>query len=124
MYCPEIAIWKVLRFILHFNYKNRYYTNKSIRDVHKTTRPHTTMSQAGDKRERGFLAGIIPTKTWGVQNIEKAYSRAGASNNQTPGCASRLGSQDQAGGGHAHQGVGSTKFADSISDQRREVGSP
>jgi hypothetical protein len=89
-----------------------------------STRPHTTTSQAGDERDRGFLAGMIPTKTWGVQNIEKAYSRAGASNHQTPGCASRLGSQDQAGGGHAHQGVGSAKFADSISDQRREVGSP
>jgi hypothetical protein len=67
---------------------------------------------------------MMPTKTWGVQNIEKAYSRAGASSHQTPGYASRLGSQDQTGGGHAHQGVGSAKFADSISDQRREVGSP
>jgi hypothetical protein len=80
-----------------------------------------TTSQKDDKDEKGMLSGILPTKTWGVENIEKAYSRAGASNHHTPGSASRLGSQDQDGAVHEHQGVGSAKFADDISDQRSEV---
>ncbi|PMD52063.1 uncharacterized protein K444DRAFT_621191 [Hyaloscypha bicolor E] len=83
-----------------------------------------TSSQQADKREEGGLlsgiTGMLPTKTWGVGNIEKAYSRAGASNHHTPGSASRLGSQDQGGNVHEHQGVGSAKFAERFSDQRRE----
>ncbi len=85
-------------------------------------KPDITTSQTGNKEEKGMLSGILPTKTWGVQNIEKAYSRAGASNHHTPGSASRLGSQDQDGAVHEHQGVGSAKFAEGISDQRSEVG--
>lgn len=85
-----------------------------------------TSSQQADKNEEGgLLSGItsmLPTKTWGVENIEKAYSRAGASNHHTPGSASQLGSQNQGGDVHEHQGVGSVKFAEGISDQRQEVG--
>jgi hypothetical protein len=84
----------------------------------------TSSQQANKKEEGGVLSsitGILPTKTWGVENIEKAYSRAGASNHNTPGSASKLGSQDQGGDVHEHQGVGSTKFAEGISDQRSEV---
>jgi hypothetical protein len=80
-----------------------------------------TTCQNEGKEEKGILSGILPTKTWGVENIEKAYSRAGASNNHTPGSASRLGSQDQDDAVYEHQGVGSAKFADGISDQRSEV---
>jgi len=65
-----------------------------------------------------FLSNAM--KTPGVKNIEAAYSRAGASNHHTPGSASKLGSQDQQGAS-AHQGVGSQRFADEISDQRSEV---
>jgi hypothetical protein len=87
----------------------------------------TRSQQADTKEEGGLLSGItgmLPTQTWGVQNIEKAYSRAGACNHQTPGSASRLGSQDQGGNVHEHQGVGSAKFAEGFSDQRRDVGCP
>lgn len=66
------------------------------------------------------LGGLLSGKTPGVRNIEAAYSRAGASNHHTPGSATKLGSQDQVGTSEA-QGVGSQKFADEISDQRREV---
>jgi hypothetical protein len=88
-----------------------------------SAKPDMTTSQnlKEDKEEKGFLGGILPTKTWGVENIEKAYSRAGASNHHTPGSASRLGSQDQGGDVHEHQGVGSAKFAEGISNQRSEV---
>lgn len=79
--------------------------------------------QNKDKEESGMLGGILSGKTWGIQNIEKAYSRAGAANNHTPGSASRLGSQDQPHAGE-HQGVGSTKFKEGISDQRAEVCGP
>lgn len=87
-----------------------------------TSKPDITSTQNLEKEEKGILSGILPTKTWGVQNIEKAYSRAGASNHHTPGSASRLGSQDQDGAVEQHQGVGSAKFAEGISDQRSEVG--
>ncbi len=76
---------------------------------------------AENKEDQGVLGGLISGRTWGVQNIEKAYSRAGASSHHTPGSASKLGSQDQQGAVHEHQGVGSAKFADGISDQRIEV---
>ncbi|EKD19304.1 uncharacterized protein L3040_009255 [Drepanopeziza brunnea f. sp. 'multigermtubi'] len=69
----------------------------------------------------GLLSGSS-LKTPGVKNIEAAYSRAGATNHHTPGVASKLGSQAQesgAGNGE-HQGVGSQKFQDGISDQRQE----
>ena len=61
-------------------------------------------------------------KTPGVKNIEKAYSRAGASNNHTPGHASKLGSQEQgSAGGYEGQGVGSSKFGENYQGSRREV---
>jgi len=68
------------------------------------------------------LGSMISGKTWGVKNIEAAYSRAGASNNHTPGVATKLGSQEQTWTSE-HQGVGSAKFKESISDQRNEVSS-
>ena len=71
--------------------------------------------------EKSFLSNLVSGKTPGVRNIEAAYSRAGASNNHTPGVASQLGSQDQKSGATEHQGVGSDKFRERISDQRQEV---
>lgn len=87
----------------------------------KTNTTPEQKSQPPAEKSNG-LFGNLECKTWGVQNIEKAYSRAGASNNHTPGSASKLGSQDQAGNVQQHQGVGSAKFAEGISDQRHEVG--
>ncbi|ESZ98898.1 hypothetical protein SBOR_0756 [Sclerotinia borealis F-4128] len=74
-----------------------------------------------ETKTTSVLSNLLPSsfKTPGVQNIEKAYSRAGATNNHTPGYASALGSQDQKGGSE-NQGVGSAKFAEGISDQRGE----
>jgi hypothetical protein len=72
------------------------------------------------KGEKGFLGDLLSGKTPAVRNIEKAYSRAGASNHHTPGAATKLGSQDQTETSE-HQGVGSAKFAEGISDQRAEV---
>jgi len=69
----------------------------------------------GDKPT--ILGGILSGKTWGVQNVEAAYSRAGASNHHTPGYASKLGSQEQPTDG---QGVGSDNFKGKFSDQRQE----
>ena len=61
-------------------------------------------------------------KTPAVRNIEKAYSRAGASDNSTAGSASRLGSQSQESSeGYSGQGVGSRKFGERIGGQRGEV---
>jgi hypothetical protein len=75
---------------------------------------------AQPEREKSFLSNLLSGKTPAVRNIEKAYSRAGASNHHTPGAATKLGSQDQTGKSE-HQGVGSAKFAEGISDQRAEV---
>jgi hypothetical protein len=72
-------------------------------------------------QEKGFLGNLLAGKTPGVGNIEAAYSRGGATNNHMPGHASKLGSQDQQVGSQDHQGVGSAKFVDGISDQRQEV---
>lgn len=77
-------------------------------------------SSGENKGGATILGGLFSGKTQGVKNIEMAYTRAGASNNQTPGSASKLGSQDQECGS-AHQGVGSSNFSDNISDQRTEV---
>jgi len=66
----------------------------------------------------GFLSNF---KTTGVKNIEAAYSRAGATNNHTPGHASQLGSQDQEGGGKHGQGFGSEDFSEGFGDQKAEV---
>ncbi|KAE8445024.1 hypothetical protein EG329_014030 [Mollisiaceae sp. DMI_Dod_QoI] len=79
----------------------------------------TTPAQEEKKGDTGYLGGLISGKTPGVRNIEAAYSRAGASNHHTSGAATKLGSQEQVGTNEA-QGVGSQKFADRISDQRRE----
>jgi hypothetical protein len=86
-------------------------------------KPQPNMSsQDQDKPTSSNLGSIISGKTWGVQNIEAAYSRAGASNHHTPGSAMKLGSQEQAWTSE-HQEVGSSKFKESISDQRNEVSS-
>jgi len=69
---------------------------------------------------RGLFASIANIKTPGVKNIEAAYSRAGGANNHLPGSATKLGSQDQKGNTAEEQGVGSQKFTDGFSDQRRE----
>ncbi|ATZ46353.1 hypothetical protein BCIN_01g09640 [Botrytis cinerea B05.10] len=67
------------------------------------------------------ISDFLPSlKTPGVQNIESAYSRAGAGNHHTPGYASTLGSQSQKPGSEGVQGVGSEKFKEGISDQRVE----
>ncbi|TGO65082.1 hypothetical protein BCON_0004g00790 [Botryotinia convoluta] len=71
-----------------------------------------------DKKSTSALSDLLPSfKTPG----ESAYSRAGASNNHTPGYASTLGSQSQKPGSEMAQGVGSEKFSEGISDQRVEV---
>lgn len=54
--------------------------------------------------DHGTLGGLLSGTTFGVQNIEAAYSRAGAATNHTPGYASKLGSQEQP---KALDGVGS-----------------
>lgn len=77
-------------------------------------------SQDQNKGDSSTLGGLLSGKTFGVQNIEAAYSRAGASAHHTPGSATKLGSQDQKGASE-HQGIGSEKFSNSISDQRQEV---
>ncbi|KAG4434733.1 hypothetical protein IFR05_009786 [Cadophora sp. M221] len=79
-----------------------------------------TANSADQTAEKSFLSDLVSGKTPGVKNIEAAYSRAGASNNHTPGAASQLGSQDQKSGASEHQGVGSAKFKEGISDQRQE----
>ncbi|TVY86782.1 hypothetical protein LAWI1_G003290 [Lachnellula willkommii] len=76
-------------------------------------------SSPQDKKPTSTIGDLLSGKTPGVKNIEAAYSRAGASNHHTPGSASKLGSQEQAGAS-AQQGVGSKKFKDEISDQRQE----
>jgi hypothetical protein len=116
--------------VLTLTYTSLLNQNQFFNIIDKMSAKPTdiTSSQQADKKEEGGLlsgiTGMLPTKTWGVANIEKAYSRAGASNHHTPGSASKLGSQDQGGNVHEHQGVGSAKFAEGFSDQRREVGSP
>lgn len=81
-------------------------------------------NQATDNNtEKGFLANLLSGKTPAVRNIEKAYSRAGASNHHTPGVATKLGSQEQPSATES-QGLGSAKFADRYSDQRVEVRAP
>jgi len=49
------------------------------------------------KGDKGSLGDKISGTTFGVQNIEAAYSRAGSSAHHTPGAASKLGSQNQQG---------------------------
>jgi len=74
-----------------------------------------------DGKTTSSLSDLLPSfKTPGVNNIEAAYSRAGASKTHTPGAASQLGSQDQKGGSAEQQGVGSEKFREGVSDQRAE----
>ncbi|TVY20385.1 hypothetical protein LARI1_G000948, partial [Lachnellula arida] len=84
------------------------------------TNQPTMSSSPQDKKPTSTIGDLLSGKTPGVKNIEAAYSRAGASNHHTPGSASKLGSQEQAGAS-AQQGVGSAKFKDEISDQRQEL---
>merc|ERR1712225_181117 len=88
------------------------------------TEQHSNHVQLSEFRrpnsEKSFLSNLVSGKTPAVKNIEAAYSRAGATNNHTPGAASQLGSQDQKSGASEHQGVGSAKFEEGISDQRQE----
>lgn len=80
-----------------------------------------TDATTGHEGDKGMFADFLSGKTPGVRNIEKAYSRAGASNHHTPGRATKLGSQDQMGANEeGHQGVGSARFAEKFSDQRVE----
>ncbi|KAI9053645.1 hypothetical protein LZ554_002599 [Drepanopeziza brunnea f. sp. 'monogermtubi'] len=82
----------------------------------------STSSSTSSTSILGSLLSGSSLKTPGVKNIEAAYSRAGATNHHTPGVASKLGSQSQESGAAngEHQGVGSQKFRDGISDQRQE----
>ncbi|MCJ1408586.1 hypothetical protein MMC19_002661 [Ptychographa xylographoides] len=58
-------------------------------------------------------------RTPGVENIEKRYSAGGGSKNHLPGAATPLGNHDAVDGNvQKHQGVGSEKFLNSISDQK------
>jgi len=82
--------------------------------------PNSNSTASSAEGEKDTSGGF---KLGSVQGIEAAFSRAGATNNHTPGYASKLGSQDQPTGDE-HQGVGSSKFANGISDQRAEVTSP
>ncbi|TVY25004.1 hypothetical protein LHYA1_G005146, partial [Lachnellula hyalina] len=94
--------------------------NKQRKDQKHPNQQPTTMSSQ-DKTTSSNLGDLISGTTPGVKSIEAAYSRAGASVHHTPGSASKLGSQEQAdASASAHQGVGSAKFKDSISDQRQE----
>ncbi|KAF7893097.1 uncharacterized protein EAF02_000635 [Botrytis sinoallii] len=82
---------------------------------------NSNSDSSNDMKSTSALSDLLPSfKTPGVQNIEAAYSRAGASNNHTPGYASTLGSQSQKPGSEMAQGVGSEKFSEGISDQRVE----
>merc|ERR1711964_224392 len=78
----------------------------------KITKPNNTVimsnsaNSADQTGEKSFLSNLVSGKTPAVKNIEAAYSRAGATNNHTPGAASQLGSQDQKSGASEHQGVG------------------
>ncbi|KAF7958941.1 hypothetical protein EAE96_002467 [Botrytis aclada] len=82
---------------------------------------NTNSASNDDMKTTSAISNLLPSfKTPGVQNIEAAYSRAGASNNHTPGYASTLGSQSQKPGSEMEQGVGSEKFREGISDQRVE----
>ena len=78
----------------------------------------TTQPKAEEAPSGSWFSSLKPP---GVKNIEEAYTRAGATNHHTPGYASKLGSQDQEGGGENHQGVGSDNFKDGFADQRSEV---
>ena len=61
-------------------------------------------------------------RTPGVENIEKRYSAGGGSKNHLPGAATPLGNHDAVDGNvQKHQGVGSEKFLNSISDQKPDV---
>ncbi|KAM3086633.1 hypothetical protein ACMFMG_000759 [Clarireedia jacksonii] len=60
------------------------------------------------KGDKGSLGDKISGTTFGVQNIEAAYSRAGATAHHTPGAASKLGSQNQQGV-NEEQGVSNPK---------------
>lgn len=75
-------------------------------------------NQKKTEESSGFLSNF---KTTGVKNIEAAYTRAGATNNHTPGHASQLGSQDQTTGAKHEQGIGSQSFSNGFSDQKAEV---
>ena len=82
--------------------------------------PHSPTSSSKPAQDKGFLANLMDGKTPAVGNIEKAYSRAGASNTSTPGHATKLGTQEQVSASGA-QGVGSKQFEDAHQDQRVEV---
>jgi hypothetical protein len=68
------------------------------------------------------LGDLLSGRTAAVQNVEAAYSRAGATAHYTPGYASKLGSQEQHPDGQAQtQGLGSQSFKEGYQDQRPEV---
>jgi hypothetical protein len=109
------------------NLGNLLLSKSNFTATQETTPQRRTMASSTEVPEQknehpetsnSWFSGI---KTPGVANIEAAYSRAGATNHHTPGHASKLGSQDQTPGSEHHQGVGSEKFANGMSDQRTEV---
>merc|ERR1712225_95737 len=91
--------------------KSIYQYTNSTRDllnipILKITKPNNTVimsnsaNSADQTGEKSFLSNLVSGKT--------------------PGAASQLGSQDQKSGASEHQGVGSAKFKEGISDQRQE----
>lgn len=133
----EWVLWKNSSLLISKNIHKRKWINiaiysRNIDFLHTlATQPHNSQTMSNDAKtdatgtndeKKSFLGDLLQGKTPGVSNIEAAYTRAGASNHNTPGYASKLGSQEQNSGGTKNQGVGTDKFAESISDQRREVG--
>ncbi|PQE20849.1 hypothetical protein CJF30_00002161 [Rutstroemia sp. NJR-2017a BBW] len=72
------------------------------------------------KGDKGSLGDRISGSTIGVQNIEAAYSRAGASAHHTPGAASKLGTQNQQG---VNEGKGVSNPKNGADGRPQEVSS-
>jgi len=112
---PSDLVWGTDIYEVHRSDSLIPFTSTALNTLYCTmSTPEATPGTKGN-----FIADLVSGKTNGVKNIEAAYSRAGASANHTPGAASKLGSQDQAGASEK-QGVGSEKFTQGISDQRQE----
>jgi hypothetical protein len=72
------------------------------------------------KGDKGSLGDRISGTTFGVQNIEAAYSRAGGSAHHTPGAATKLGSMNQQG---VNEGKGVSNPKNGADGKPQEVSS-
>ncbi|PQE19977.1 hypothetical protein CJF31_00006547 [Rutstroemia sp. NJR-2017a BVV2] len=72
------------------------------------------------KGDKGSFGDRISGTTIGVQNIEAAYARAGASAHHTPGAASKLGTQNQQG---VNEGKGVSNPKNGADGKPQEVSS-